>query len=84
MATTARSDGYTPTTDEVRRCYVGELDAITDGVVGEAFDRWLESVKAEAWDEGARHVYTDGGKCSFARDGDPCPYNPYRKGEGDE
>lgn len=44
----------------------------------------LPAAKAAAWDEGARHVYAEGGKCSFARDGDPCPYNPYRKDKTDE
>lgn len=44
----------------------------------------LQAAKAVAWDEGARHVYAEGGKCSFARDGDPCPYNPYRKDKTDD
>lgn len=42
---------------------------------------WLNSLKADlradAWDEGANHASTS--KCKFARDGDPCPGNPYRK-----
>lgn len=48
----------------------------------DAARRWLArhdaEVAAKAWDEGAAHVYSEGGKCSFARDGDLCPYNPYR------
>lgn len=44
----------------------------------------LQAAKEAAWGEGARHVYAEGGKCSFARDGDPCPYNPYRKDKADE
>lgn len=50
---------------------------------GAIWVRQSETVEgmARAWDEGARHVYTEGGRCSFARDGDPCPYNPYRTKE---
>ena len=50
--------------------------------LSKAFDAYFAAhdaeVAAKAWDEGAKHVYAEGGKCSFARDGDPCPYNPYR------
>lgn len=87
---------YTPTTEEIReyvtqggdpRPWVSPDDPeevrLSAGRAA-AFDRWLAArdreVAAKAWDEGARHVYTEGGKCSFARDGDPCPYNPYREG----
>ncbi|UXO93877.1 hypothetical protein Pan2_58 [Pseudanabaena phage Pan2] len=85
---------YTPTTEEVREAFVSHGESAwfptadsydewkdAGGAEGE-FDRWLaerdRQVAERAWDEGARHVY-EGGKCSFARDGDPCPYNPYRK-----
>lgn len=40
-------------------------------------DAILPDVQADAWDEGAHHAATS--KCKFARDGDPCPGNPYRK-----
>ena len=45
---------------------------------------------AAAWDEGAQHVYEGTApKCEFAKDREPCPYNPYRaaattEGESDE
>ena len=78
---------YTPTKNEVReryaaaRYYLDNEDHLTES--GREFDRWLaehdRQVAERAWQKGAQHVYEDGGKCSFARDGDPCPYNPYRK-----
>jgi hypothetical protein len=79
------SDEYTPTTEPVRGHFAASPMAPSPREFArEAFDRWLAArdreVAAKAWDEGARHVYTEGGKCSFARDGDPCPYNPYREG----
>lgn len=45
---------YTPSTDEARVAYRGnasELGTSTEEA-GAEFDRWLASVKAEAWDEG--------------------------------
>ena len=85
------SDEYTPTDGQVREEWVAYMtteDGLWGGVSEEEalaqWGRWLAArdreVAAKAWDEGARHVYTEGGKCSFARDGDPCPYNPYREG----
>lgn len=81
---------YTPTTEQMREDWgalVVPVIAPPKSARAERlaeFDRWLAArdreVAAKAWDEGARHVYTEGGKCSFARDGDPCPYNPYREG----
>lgn len=86
---------YTPTTEEVkdthRRGVSGDRYPTRNGErrnPDAEFDRWLAARDAErdrqvaerAWDEGARHAY-EGGKCLFARDGDPCPYNPYRKAE---
>lgn len=58
---------YTPTTNEVR----GLATSLWEGkpLTTEEFDRWLASVKAEAWDE--RHKM------------DPCVIgvakNPYRE-----
>ena len=67
---------YTPTTEEVRHIYGNYLDDNVlkwgEAMAGEArkrFDRWLASVKAEAWDEG--HL-------SFYEAGVICP-NPYRE-----
>ena len=43
---------YTPTTDEVRDHYASYPGARFTPETAERFDRWLASVKAEAWDEG--------------------------------
>lgn len=60
---------YTPTTEEIRyRLILGAdpFDLNTDEQEDlEEFDRWLNSVKAEAWDEGF---------CSMRGE------NPYRTG----
>jgi len=66
---------YTPEFWEPNPVFVDFLAMVPADILAE-HDR---QVAERAWDEGARHVYEDGGKCSFARDGDPCPYNPYRK-----
>lgn len=82
---------YTPTTEEMRQAWAGQLvqsatpncfELIDEGQASDEFDRWLvardREVAARAWDEGAQHVYAEG-KCLFAQDGDPCPANPYRE-----
>ena len=63
---------YTPTTEEVRHAilYVVERleyqgHPLPGGVEG--FDRWLASVKAEAWDEACDHLEIE------------CDHNPYRE-----
>ena len=66
------SDQYTPTTEEVQEA------ASVDGAIGidpEAFNRWLASVKAEAWEQGADSAYYDPeirGQVNY-------PDNPYRE-----
>jgi hypothetical protein len=65
---------YTPTTEEVSSGYSNHFETVR-GVIRhrfpidedgrEAFDRWLASVKADAWDEGR--------DCTG-----PYPVNPYR------
>lgn len=76
------AEGIDSLAQEIRR--VDGAHSLGAGALSEALQPWLAArdreVAAKAWDEGARHVYTEGGKCSFARDGDPCPYNPYREG----
>lgn len=79
-----------PTTGEVRDGYVKQMMHWTlpqqENKWKAEFDRWLESVKAEAWDEGKRaeetawmhtfngHPVEEGDVC------DQCPTdNPYRK-----
>lgn len=87
---------YTPTTDEVREEYVyGAQEVDLDGQVvvsfDEAdarFDRWLASVKAEAWDEVVATIRRCDPKCTD--DCDICVFrgdvladitpNPYREG----
>ena len=73
---------YTPTTEEVRHAilYVVERleyqgHPLPGGVEG--FDRWLASVKAEAWDKGERHESE-----YLSTWGQFCPHktcNPYRE-----
>lgn len=53
----------TPTTDEMRGIFIGhqiqtriDADAVEASM---AFDRWLNEVKAEAWEEGANAGYVD-------------------------
>ena len=71
---------YTPTTEEVRGAYEGQLIKVGDNayqLLDEAhakaeFDRWLTEVKAEAWEEGwvsCFHAYWHKEE------------NPYRQGE---
>lgn len=77
---------YTPTTEEVRETYadahcpdlyVGHEDSCP---ADPEFDRWLATVKAEAWDEGhhagrLNETYRDHTR-NFWR---TPPTNPYRK-----
>lgn len=91
------SDQYTPTTEEVLDAYVDRkdfLDAVTglerrgDDVATAEFWRWLNKIKAEAWEQGKRaeetawihvldgHPVEEGDMC------DQCPTdNPYREQE---
>lgn len=49
---------YTPTTGNVKNSYAWDIySASFDDSRDAAFDRWLASVKAEAWDEGAAALY---------------------------
>ena len=55
---------YTPSTKNIRDCYVyshegydGELST-SERILDKKFDRWLNLIKAEAWDEGAAAVDT--------------------------
>ena len=72
---------YTPTTEVVRHAvsYPRERLGEPRPIKPEAFDRWLEQVKAEAWEEGKRA----GLRQSDWEHGDtPTMYvavNPYRK-----
>jgi hypothetical protein len=81
------ADEYTPSTDEIRRGYIGEPDHFMDPLVGAEFDRWLAAERAKAWDEGdqAREAFTRAAYDASvpARDALALlPNNPYRQQEG--
>lgn len=45
---------YTPTTEEVRKAYIGNrwsLDQEFERLAGPEFDRWLAAERARVWDE---------------------------------
>lgn len=65
-------DDYTPTTEEVR-LLVADGRWNTGAVDFEGFNRWLASVRADAWDEGARDVMD-----AYSIPGEPSDGNPYR------
>lgn len=71
---------YTPTTEQVRDLYALSDPAGKTWQVYEAeFDRWLQQVKAEAWEEG----FADGVNHDLG-DRENAPEiinNPYRQGE---
>jgi hypothetical protein len=80
-------DDYTPTTEEVRDAWVSNttesyvLSGPTRWAFAEArFDRWLASVRADAWDEG----FKQGGPMHDVNYDDPDAHtrNPYRENEG--
>ena len=71
---------YTPTTEEIRyRLILGadpfDLNADEREDL-EEFERWLNSVKAEAWDEGAYFQFANSPFLSTLDKGN----NPYRTG----
>ena len=63
---------YTPTTPVVRAAYIQEIDAEVEESFAQ-FDRWLASVKAEAWDECGRELFGDD-----YDDSETSLRNPYR------
>lgn len=76
---------YTPTTDEVRAAYVwtytrnfdtyqvGRTLASEQKHYGDEFDRWIDQVKAEAWEECATEIEKQGTV--------QLPDNPYKEQE---
>jgi hypothetical protein len=67
---------YTPTTAEVSHRYMlgaWEESGDTSGDDVAQFDRWLASVKADAWDEGQ-----DAGWLNYSAYSPPVIENPYR------
>lgn len=68
---------YTPSTDEVRNEYIDTANpSWLDEEIGREFDRWLQHVKAEAWNEGfeSGHYVNE----EESRDCG-CRNNPYKK-----
>ena len=57
---------YTPTTEDVRGYYRG-----SSATRGDEFDRWLDEIKAQAWEEGYNAKWVE----TYFED------NPYRQGE---
>lgn len=73
------SDDYTPSTDEVRINHIGTHPTLATGNEVrrmEEFDRWLATVRADAWDEGYEAT---GGRAWHEREAT----NPYRE-KGDD
>ena len=74
---------YTPTTEEIRAAYEGQLikigenrfELIDEGLAKAEFDRWLAEVKAKAWEEGYEQHDSDN------YSGQPNSANPYRQGK---
>ena len=70
---------YTPTTEEVRAAYGGQLikigenrfEFIDEGQAASEFDRWLAEVKAQVWDD----AWKEGSE--YPKEN----FNPYRQGE---
>lgn len=60
----------TDITEEIRSSYRGSSVSR-----GEAFDRWLAEVKADAWDDGYAIGWNDGSVRRLEE------VNPYRQGE---
>lgn len=76
---------YTPTTDKIEDAWCSRYDGEHSWASGEErrgyeaeFNRWLEQVKAEAWDEG----FDAGERDAFDLNENPdheCIPNPHRK-----
>lgn len=71
----------TPTTEEVRNAYIeDEFGIPRESHLIPGFERWLASVKAEAWQEGALWAAVEIGTISHADAAWLTPGdNPYRK-----
>lgn len=83
-------DDYTPSTEEVKTDYLNMQSFVADEKDIDAnyralmkFNRWLASVRADAWDEGyaTRTEYERGIVAAYLDDADEyisAPANPYR------
>lgn len=69
-----------PTTQDVKRAYAWGLSGTsrTTQECDDEFDRWLNEIRAEAWDEG----FTEGVNDVYLHEdtswAEPCIPNPYR------
>lgn len=74
---------FTPTPEEVRTWYSGAVDeyrcdtGLSLEEDEEAFDRWLASVQAEAWEQGHKAGKTYG----FSHGLNEEPTNPYQENQ---
>lgn len=66
---------YTPTTEDVEFCFVGECDP---EMRSRAFHRWLNGIRAEAWDQCATEA-RDLGWVHDDAHADVTARNPYRQ-----
>jgi hypothetical protein len=75
---------YVPTTDQVKGAYIRGMRNAFIGSAGEhaaEFDRWLQQVQADAWDEA--HHATGRWAMGLMRLND-MPDNPYRRQKNDD
>lgn len=79
------ADEFTPTDNEVRSMFcIGISDPTNPKPVParqayDGYDRWLASVKADAWDEGQKSGARWGGPPLDAYEEDPPSNNPHRQ-----
>lgn len=76
---------YTPTTEDMRGCYVNHCQithGLTETVAWDEFDRFLAQhdaeVKAEAWDEGRAAGFSNAMRRMSDEPNAPASPNPYR------
>lgn len=73
---------YTPSTEEIKESWC-EPRTSAQGInpdyhysMAEAFDRWLASVQADAWERGAKDMLY-----SITGISETAPHNPYRENQ---
>ena len=72
---------YTPPTEVIRLAAIFPRERLGEPrtIKPEAFDRWLEQVKAEAWDEGHEAAAMRIPEGVWHDTASPHPTNPYRQ-----
>lgn len=77
-------DDYTPTTEEVRRQWNNAVRSDLVAARSADFNRWLASVRADAWDEGAQWAAVELGAIKRVENQWVAPTdNPYRSEKRD-